>query len=680
MFTTDFSRAPVQGRGAAVVLVEGRSSARRRDGVMWRTRVRDGSIRAELLVLDDVAAAERVAAEHPGRSRVLIAEERGYSNGVWRAEEQTPMAHNERFHPVADEAAAGREPPLVAGGRRPANDPKPPGPRRWTLFDSESLFLGATRYRHPIAWAVTNRYWWRMVARMRRMPGSVWHGVYWEWPFTLGTIASFRTRDDLMRFARLPEHRHLMQWVVRDTTNATAGFIRLYASPRELERQAVVAERSAGRGAGERGAVAQVAEQGAGTRASASATASPPSSGATTSGGAARAAVAEPDDVLTLEVVETEAQFQEFLALPRRSDPPALAVPLLEATARAWRDGSSAAPEPVELLLARRDGLAVARTTRHTDRALDRKLSSRLSLFGATWASSPEELRALLDALAARAADDGADELLGPVALLPNQTGGVIASGFAERGFFDSAWNPAWVPAVYEDAGFEPWNVSDTWIARFDEDAGPGARAAADATTAPSETELREAGIRIVPASRFGLRRQVERLRDLTNRSFADLPYYTEISPAQMRDATDGLVALMDPRLWLTALDAGTGDAIGFVLVVPDPTELLQASGGRVGAREAIELLTGGRRRGREAVLLIQGVVPERQGEGISTLLGRAVGAALRDGGYRALRSTYIGRGNRGSARQLERLGGEPLHETVFYRRRTDGRARGSAT
>ena len=40
------------------------------------------------------------------------------------------------------------------------------------------------------------------------------------------------------------------------------------------------------------------------------------------------------------------------------------------------------------------------------------------------------------------------------MSLLPNQAGGVITSGFAERGFVDSAWNPASYPGIYEAAGF----------------------------------------------------------------------------------------------------------------------------------------------------------------------------------------------------------------------------------
>jgi hypothetical protein len=64
---------------------------------------------------------------------------------------------------------------------------------------------------------------------MKRMPGYLHHQVYYEPPFSLGTIGFFATREDLLRFARTGAHRELMAWAVDGTRNATGGYIRLYA-------------------------------------------------------------------------------------------------------------------------------------------------------------------------------------------------------------------------------------------------------------------------------------------------------------------------------------------------------------------------------------------------------------------------------------------------------------------
>ncbi|SDT00251.1 hypothetical protein [Microlunatus soli] len=616
MYTTDFSRTPPAGRGRAMIIAEGRSDARRRDGVVWRHRVRDDAIRAELVVFDTAEQARRAAAAHRGRTRLLIAEDRGYSNGGWRAEDGT-HGLNERFHPVRTELRDGREPPPTGEPARLTRRPvAEPAPRQWTIFDSESLFLGANRFRHPIAWLHTARYWWAMLRSMYRMPGTVWHGVYWQFPFTLGTVATFRSTDDMMRFARVPEHRYLMQWIARDTRNATAGFIRIHSAADQDAAQ----------------------QQPAG---------------------------------LELQRVQTETQLREFLAVSRRGDPATLAVPLLTDTVRSWFAGRAAAPVQPELYLARRGDRTVGRTTIHADPTLDAKLGTRATLFGATWAATRADYAELLDAIADRGRRAGHTEAIGPMSLLPNQTGGVITSGFEQPGFFDSPWNPSWVPQAYADAGFQAWNESDTW--QLDVAA---LRSTADRIEAPAEDELAAAGIRLRPASRLRFRRDVEQVRGLLNACFAQLPYYTEISPAQMRAATSGLIALMDPGLWVMAEDRDSGAPVGFTLMMPDPVDVLRGSGGRIGPRELVRLLRG-RTGSRDVVAIIQGVLPEQQGRGISGLMWRRVARHLIDAGYRTVRATYIGRDNPASARSIQRLGGRPLHGLSFYRRNLGDHALG---
>lgn len=302
MRTTDFSRAPKQARAEAMLVAEagaapgqtdrgGQARHARRDATAWVRRAvrtvradssvlwatpyqvdRSGRAQGVIVYLATSADAHRVgrtlavdvAAPGPAavRTRVLLAEESGYTNGVWRAEDQT-MAHIERFTPVTREVERGVEPPRVAdpraagrgrgrgGRRRGARDTRPvsaapgegapaqeaggqaPRGRRTSgsPVDAHAMFVGATRYRGLHSWVVLARDWYPMVATMQRLRGYVWHTIYWEPPFTLGTLAFFDTRDDLLVFARIPAHRRLMQWITRGTRNGTGGYIRLHVDP-----------------------------------------------------------------------------------------------------------------------------------------------------------------------------------------------------------------------------------------------------------------------------------------------------------------------------------------------------------------------------------------------------------------------------------------------------------------
>lgn len=380
---------------------------------------------------------------------------------------------------------------------------------------------------------------------------------------------------------------------------------------------------------------------------------------------------------MRVETVRSRAALREFLDLPGRLHPRELAVPLLAATVESWWRGTSAHPAPVELLVVRDDaGVVVARTTAHTDPRLDARLGARSLLFGATEFADELAARALLGALEDRAHRVGAAQLFGPVSLLPNQAGGVITSGFDERGFVDSAWNPARYPATYEGLGFERWGEADTWVvdvpAAQGEHGGQGRQGdqgRPDLPGRPSAAEWQQAGLVLERGRRRRVRHLVPELLTLLNASFAQLPYYTPITTQEMAAATDGLSFLLDENLLLLARDATSGDAVAFVLVVPDITVFLQRCGGRLGPLRQLQLLATRRRYRDEAVLIIQGTEPARQGRGILALLSRELHANLAAGGYRRLRSTYVGRDNPASARRFEQAGGRPLHGYTFYTR-----------
>ena len=107
----------------------------------------------------------------------------------------------------------------------------------------------------------------------------------------------------------------------------------------------------------------------------------------------------------------------------------------------------------IEFLSFVRDGTVVARTTAHTSSKLDAKLGERHLLFGFTeFVEADDVFAALLAALDERARAAGARRLFGPANLLPNQSGGVVVSGYEERSFVDSPYNHAYYPRLYAGA------------------------------------------------------------------------------------------------------------------------------------------------------------------------------------------------------------------------------------
>lgn len=278
MRTRDFSRTPPLGRAEALVVTDRARSAAGAPGLVWQRRFRERGVpggpgvaggsggpggagrgarrRGVLAFFATAADAERFAAGvpagGPGFVHVYAAEPEGYSNGVWRAEDRR-MAHVERFTALSGEVRRGVEPPRVAQDDAGAHGPgyprrpgrsgadaagvdgsaRPTRPARAPranpgLADARAMFVGATRYTGPLAWLALARTWYPMVAKMQRLRGFRWYAVYWSAPFTLGTLAFFSGRDELLAFARMPEHRDLMRWITDGERWGTGGYIRLH--------------------------------------------------------------------------------------------------------------------------------------------------------------------------------------------------------------------------------------------------------------------------------------------------------------------------------------------------------------------------------------------------------------------------------------------------------------------
>jgi hypothetical protein len=350
---------------------------------------------------------------------------------------------------------------------------------------------------------------------------------------------------------------------------------------------------------------------------------------------------------VTVVRVASRAGLRAFCDFPVALHPRELYVPLASATIAQHA-------RTAELFLAMDGDRVVGRTSVHRDAAFDARVGPR-QLFGHTEFTDAAALGALMDVVADRARGR---TLFGPVSLLPNQTGGVITSGFDDRGFVDSAWNPAYYPVAYAAHGFTPKWAADTWIVPV---RGPDAGYVFDDSRIAAERLVVRYG------SRRGLRKQLPILQELLNASFAQLDYFTEVSAELLAEQTEGLAWVLDERLLLWLEKAGR--PVAFIVTVPDVSEFLMRVGGRLGTLNQLRLLATRRRYRRDAVLLIKGTVPDEQGRGYLTLLARELHRNLAAGGYANLRSTFVERDNPASAAQYRRAGGRELHGHTFYER-----------
>ncbi len=306
-------------------------------------------------------------------------------------------------------------------------------------------------------------------------------------------------------------------------------------------------------------------------------------------------------------------------------------------------------------------GNILARTTVHSNDALDAKLGERIQLFGYTeFVEDFTAFEVLVRGIKEIARDDDRTKLFGPSNLLPNECGGVISAGFGQRGFLDSAYNPAYYPEFYARAGFTERFSSATYICdnlqsgqdpdsvlRFD-----------DARMEPEKLEIHY-------AARAQFKTQLKLLQEMLNASFSARPYYTAITCDELSKRMEGLSYLLDERLLVYLTHENR--PVAFVVCIPDVSPFLAQVNGNLSLFNQIRLVATQKRYRREAIILIGGVVPNCEGQGYLRLLMRQVFRNLRSGGYDTVRTTSIERDNPTARGSFLKMKGRVLHDLAYY-------------
>ncbi|WP_042407218.1 GNAT family N-acetyltransferase [Streptacidiphilus carbonis] len=380
------------------------------------------------------------------------------------------------------------------------------------------------------------------------------------------------------------------------------------------------------------------------------------------------------------KVTDKEA-LREFCDLPLRLHPPSRYVPVPERRIRAWYDGTGPQRRygPVDLYLARdRGGRVVGRTCLHRNSALEARVGRPVQLFGLTEfadactdpalvVAGADPAKELLDLAEQAATVSGCDLLLGPVELLPDQSPGVLVSGFDQRGFSGGGWSPPYYPAAYERLGFTRRWPGRTWICEGLDDPG---RLRPEKAFVVDEQRMRDEELRVHRGSRRSLRRVLPALRHILNASAAQVEQRTEVSAADFAERAAGLARVLDERLPLYLTRAG--EPVAFLLAVPDVSAFLVATRGRPSPRQRLALRAAAWRgdHPQQAALVAAGTLPQWQGRGYLTLLARELYRALGEAGYRTLRGYRVPEGDRAAEAPYRGMGGRPLHGTTFYERR----------
>lgn len=361
-----------------------------------------------------------------------------------------------------------------------------------------------------------------------------------------------------------------------------------------------------------------------------------------------------------MTVILSEGDAQDFFDVPFHAYGPEVGYvsPLKSDVLRmldSQRNPLWTAGNPFRFWVARRGGRLVGRIIAHRHEASNDRHKWRRMQFGFfDCANDAEAAAALLGAAEDFARADGQVELVGNFNLTAMQQCGVMTSGFGPGAYTDMVVGPRHLPALLEANGFSPYFPMRT----FEIDLA--------SASLPDEAPATASGYEFAPIEKGNFPVRMEESRAVLNDGFRDNPMFVPLSAEEFQFQAGEMMTILDPRLSSVLLDDGR--PVGTIICIPDVNGFLAATRSRIGLFTPFHYLRYRLRRKR-AVIIFYSVTQDHHGQGLmGAMLARTV-RALRSAGYEKLGVTWIADGNAASLRQIEKLGGRPLHHLHLFRK-----------
>ncbi len=261
------------------------------------------------------------------------------------------------------------------------------------------------------------------------------------------------------------------------------------------------------------------------------------------------------------------------------------------------------------------DGRPVGRIAAIENRAHNDFHDDRVGFFGFYESiDEPEVTGALLDAAAAWLGARGLDTVRGPMSPSTNYDCGMLADGFDARCTFLTTWNPPYYPSLMERSGMTGVQDLVAYFIRLDKERPPLSRRFVRLV----ERSRKQTGITFRSADLKHFWSEVERLWSVYGSAWEDNWGFVPVTREEFRHmAKDLRHLLVDDFMIVAEVD---GDAVGFILVVPDYNEVLQEIGnGRLFPTGIFRLLFA-KRRLRVGRIMAAGIRPAYRGASILPL------------------------------------------------------------
>lgn len=317
-----------------------------------------------------------------------------------------------------------------------------------------------------------------------------------------------------------------------------------------------------------------------------------------------------------------------------------------------------------------RDGVPVGRIVAHVHLRSNIQYGESKSYFGYfDCTDDPDAARVLLTAAEDFGRAQGCTEIAGNFNLTAMQSIGVLVDGFEHAPFTDQVWSPPHVASLLRQQGYEACFPMTTHTIPIDE-VDP-----AQFLGDKQRELLADPAFRVDPVSRRHLARDLDAARMILNDGFAQNPMFVPLTQEEFLFQAKDMMWIVDPRI--SAVARYNGEVIGALLCIPDLNPLLRSIGSSLSARAVLPFLRARFGPKDRAIIIYYSVARSFHNRGVNGVLMNRVFAGLRGAGYRQLGGTWIADINGPSLRQVEKIGGRPMHRLALFRKSLEGKGSG---
>jgi hypothetical protein len=271
-----------------------------------------------------------------------------------------------------------------------------------------------------------------------------------------------------------------------------------------------------------------------------------------------------------------------------------------------------------------------------------------------------EVVHALIQKVESWAKEKGMVKLVGPLAFSDKDPQGLQIEGFDYPKFIVSPTNASYLPEMIISEGFSKHRDLVNYLARTPEDLPEIYKKILTRVSENKEYKIIEF------KSKKELKPYVIPALELMNQTFMEIYGFVPLTDTEKRELTARYLTILDPK-FIKVIEAKDG-LIGFAIGMPDISDAIRRSGGRLFPFGILRILLESR-RSKKLLMLLGGVRKDYRGKGIDVLLAVKMLQASIEHKMKLIDLHLVLETNTKMRAECERIGGEIIKRFRIYQK-----------